>query len=80
MKMGLIPIVTPWAAFDGIEQVGFVMNDWSVKAIGNGVDWAVAMDKDEIVRRSKESQEMATEKFNIERFGEQLYKYISRLR
>ena len=23
MKKGLIPIVTPWAAFDGIEEYGF---------------------------------------------------------
>lgn len=79
MKMGLIPIVTPWAAFDGIEQVGFVMNDWSVESVGKGVKWGLSMNKNEIIRRSKESRKIVTTKFCLERFGEQLKAYMARI-
>lgn len=79
MNMGLIPIVTPWAAFDGIEQVGFVMDDWSVEAVGKGIEWALLMDKDEIMRRSKKSREIVMNRFCLEHFGEQIKEYVIKI-
>ena len=79
MKMGLIPIVSPWAAFDGIEEVGFVMDDWSVKSVDLGINWALSKNQKEIEKLSKKSQEIASEKFSIERFGRQLYDYMSQI-
>ena len=40
MKCGLIPIVTRWAAFDEIEEYGYVLDDWTIDAIDKGVKWS----------------------------------------
>lgn len=79
MKMGLIPIVTPWAAFDGIEEVGFVMDDWTIESMTKGIEWALSKDMGDIEKLSLRSQQIVSEKFNLDRFESQLYEYISRL-
>ena len=35
---------TPWAAFDGIEEYGFLMDTWSIDAISMGVAWSLTLD------------------------------------
>ena len=80
MKMGLIPIVTQWAAFDGIEEVGFVMKNWTIEAVQEGVDWALSKSQDEINVLSTRSQRIVSEKFSLDRFGNQLYDYMVRIK
>lgn len=80
MKMGLIPIVTPWAAFDGIEDVGFIMEDWTIKSIQKGIEWALSKTMYEIEDQSLRCQQIVSEKFSLERFGTQLYDYMLKIK
>lgn len=77
MKMGLVPIVTPWAAFDGLEDCGFVMKDWSVDALSQGIDWSLHLSKDEVSKKSQAALTICRNKFNMDRFKEQFKNYIS---
>ncbi len=49
MKNGLIPIVTRWAAFDEIEEYGYVLENWTIDAIGEGIEWSNSLSKDKII-------------------------------
>lgn len=68
MKSGLIPLVTPWASFDGIENLGYLMEDTSVMSVENAVNWAMSLSKEEIDRRKKLCQKFVFENYNLERF------------
>lgn len=68
MKMGLVPIVTPWAAFDGIEDCGFIMDDWTTAALAKGIDWSMSLPIDKVEKMSDEARTICTKKFNLDRF------------
>lgn len=68
MKNGLIPIVTRWAAFDEINDYGHVLSDWSVTAIDEAMQWAIAIPKEKVTARKKACQEYVLNNFTIERF------------
>lgn len=68
MKMGLVPIVTPWAAFDGMEDCGFIMDDWTTAALAKGIDWSLSLPIDKVEKMSDEARTICTKKFNLDRF------------
>lgn len=79
MKMGLVPIVTPWAAFDGIESLGYVMKDWSIESVEAGVNWALSLSKDEVENLSSRCREAVCKKFNLDRFAKQLKQFMQNI-
>lgn len=68
MKNGLIPLVTPWASFEGIENIGFIMDDASVSSVEEAVNWALSLSTEDIELRKKECQRCINKMFNLERF------------
>lgn len=40
MYYGVIPVVTPWAAIDDINKLGFLLDDMTVESIDKAVTWA----------------------------------------
>lgn len=68
MKMGLVPIVTPWAAFDGMEDCGFIMDEWTTDALAKGIDWSLALPHETVENMSKEARAICTNRFNLNRF------------
>ena len=79
MKRGLIPIVTPWAAFDGLEDVGFVMREWSVDSLAEGIEWSKSLSKDEIEKRSMIAITISNQKYSLPRFTQQFKDFIANL-
>lgn len=70
MQYGLIPVVTPWAAFDEIEDYGYLMDyNWNVDSIAKGVEWALSLNPQERLLRKKRCSEFVVQNFNIERFS-----------
>lgn len=76
MKSGLIPLVTPWASFDEIENYGFVMEDATIKGVESAVNWAMSLSLDEIDRRKKECQKFVLHNYNLERFTQEFETYM----
>lgn len=76
MKNGLIPLVTPWSSFDGIENYGFVMNDTNEEDIEEAINWAMSLTKEEIDRRKKACQKFVLKNYNLDRFEREFENYM----
>ena len=80
MKMGLVPIVTQWAAFDGIEEVGYIIKDWTVASLEEGLNWSLMLSREQVEVLSKKGQKIVNSKFTLRRFSEQFESYIRGLK
>lgn len=78
MKNGLIPLVTPWALADGIEDIGYVMKDVNVDSVAEAVDWALSLTNEEILLKKKKSQDMVRDNYTIEHFAESFEEYMQK--
>lgn len=76
MKSGLIPLVTPWASFDGIEDYGFVMEDANVEGVAAAMGWAMSLSLEEIDRRKKACQKFVLENYNLDRFTKEFEEFM----
>lgn len=72
MKMGVIPIVSPWAACDGIENYGYIMRDLSVDSIEEGITWAERLTDEEKLQRSHGAAAFVAKTYNLERYEREL--------
>lgn len=78
MRNGLIPLVTPWASFDGIENYGYVMKDADVESVACAVKWAEELSKTEVIELKKKCAEYARATYTIENYEEQFRNYMSK--
>lgn len=68
MKLGLIPIVTKWSAFDEIEDYGYLMEEWNTESIDRGVKWGMTLTEKEVAERKKNCSNYVTQTYNIKKF------------
>ena len=80
MKNGLIPICTKWASFDGIEDYGYMMNNVSVEEIEKGLQWSLALSKDDVELRKRKCEDYITRTYNLERFADEFRDYIKKIK
>lgn len=66
MKNGLIPIVTRWAAFDEIEEYGHVLENWTIDAIGKGIEWSNSLNKDKIIALKEKCSQYVDKTYSLE--------------
>lgn len=72
MQYGLIPIVTPWAAFDEIEEYGYLMDyNWNVNSVEKGIDWALSLSPQERCWRKKSCSKFVIDNYNLDKFSEE---------
>ena len=80
MQYGLIPIVTPWAAFDEIEKYGYLMDyNWDVESIGKGINWALHLSSDERLCLKLRCKEYIKETYNLDRYAREFKDFWTRL-
>jgi glycosyltransferase involved in cell wall biosynthesis len=72
MRMGLVPIVSRQAAFDGIENFGVLIQNLTVSNVLAIVDEASRFDEDVLYKRAFMSQRFAKENFTLETFKSDL--------
>lgn len=70
--MGLVPIVSRQAAFDGIENFGVLIQNLTVSNVLAIVDEASRFDEDVLYKRAFMSQRFAKENFTLETFKSDL--------
>ncbi len=79
MKSGLIPLVTPWASFDGIGSLGYIMDNTDEISIGKAIDWALSLSESEIINRKKACSRFVNNNYNLNVFKKEFYDYFSRI-
>lgn len=77
MKLGVIPIVSSYAAFDGIDRYGHIMDGLTVEAMEQGVEWAQALTAEERDARSEAGSRYVAETFNLRVYEEELRTYFA---
>lgn len=76
MSQGLIPMVTPWSAFDEINDFGFLMEDWSLSSIDKSIKWSLSLTDRDIEKLSEKNRIYATNYYNLNRFEDEFTQYI----
>ena len=79
MKRGLIPIVTPWAAFNEINEYGYLMNEWNAKSISNGINWSLKLSPEQIKCLSSKCISFVNNNFTLEVFSNEFKTYINNI-
>lgn len=78
MRMGLIPIVSRWAAFDEIEDYGYMMDEWSVQAIDSAIEWSKLLSHDTVCEMKHRAVAFINDTYNINRFSSEFKNTVSR--
>lgn len=68
MKLGCIPIVTSYAAFDEINDYGILINGYTVNDLSNAIDTALSITDNEIKGKIKQNFEFANSNYNTSTF------------
>lgn len=76
MKNGLIPIVTRWAAFDEIEEYGFLMETWNVESLEAGVDWSRSLRWEEICSLKSKCVNFVSNTYSLKKFSNEFKRFI----
>lgn len=76
MKNGLIPIVSRWAAFDEIEDYGYMLENVDVQSLDNAVKWACSLKDAQILNMKKRVKKYTEDTYNLDRFASELKSYI----
>lgn len=76
--MGVIPLVSQVASFDGIGTCGFVMHSLTDKALAEAVEWSQSLSDDMIKQRMRQCIDTATQKWNLFSFEQEFENYMSR--
>lgn len=79
MKLGCIPIVSRYAAFDGIEHMGFLIDGFSVNDIGTIVNRVSVIETSEIENLIRKNHEFATSNFNKNVFESDIREAFSKV-
>ena len=79
MKMGIIPLVSEVASFDGIESCGFVLDDISVPSVSSAVEWSQKLTNEEIEKHIQLCISLAEKKWNLLNFKKEFEIYLKTL-
>lgn len=76
MAYGLIPIVSQWAAFDEIEEFGYLLDDISIDSIANVIESLSCINKEDCLYKKIKCAEFVMRTYNLKRFTEEFDRYI----
>lgn len=76
MQMGVIPIVSPWAAFDKIEEYGYLLPYSSIEEIDKAIQWSKSLSIAQIQKLIIKNISYSKQKWNIVQFGNEFQKLL----
>ncbi|MCM1108392.1 MAG: glycosyltransferase [Clostridium sp.] len=76
MKLGVIPIVSRYAAFDGIECYGFTLDELTLDAVARGVEWAESLSDEERDSRSRAGARYVADTYNLSVYEREFRQYF----
>ena len=74
--MGVIPIVSPCAAFDKIEEYGYLLPNLSIKAIDKAMQWSRALSPTQTQELIIKNISYSKQKWNIQQFEYELHNLL----
>ena len=75
MKCGIIPIVSKYASFDEIVELGYRLDDFSIRSIEDAVKWSESLCEQQVERLIKANFDYAQKKWNINVFSKE-FEYL----
>ena len=75
----MIPLVSKFAAFDSIEDKGFIINDLSEDGIQEAVKKTQILNNEELLDLFKKNSSFVESNFNSETFYKDLKEHISKM-
>ncbi len=79
MKLGVIPIVSRYAAFDEIDRFGYVMSGLDGESMEKGIDWAQSLSAEKKDRFSESGSRFVTDTFNLRVYENELRDYFLKI-
>lgn len=76
MYYGIIPIVSQWAAFDEIEEMGYLLTNLDIDAIQLVIDRIIDLSDDEVKRLSVKCSIFSQNTYNLRIFEKEFKQYI----
>lgn len=76
MYYGIIPIVSRWAAFDEIEEMGYLLANLDVESIQCVIDKMQNLSDEEVKRLSLKCSSFSQSTYNLKRFEKEFKQYI----
>ena len=76
MTLGVIPILSKWAAFDDIKEIGYLVDDLNVGSIEDGVNWSQQLSHNQLLEKSLLCSSYASNKWNLKSFECQFESYL----
>lgn len=76
MQMGVIPIVSPWAAFDKIKEYGYLLPYSSIEEIDKAIQWSKSLSIAQIQKLIIKNISYSKQKWNIVQFGNEFQKLL----
>lgn len=70
MRYGIIPIVTKWAAFNEIEDYGYILRNLDIRSIEECVNKVKMLSAQEIRAKSKACRDFSIDNYNLNVFKE----------
>jgi len=78
MKKGMIPIVSCWAAFDGIEDCGYLLKDLDMESIRMAIEWSSKLTEEKITEMKNKASKFVCDTYSLERFSAELEEFIKK--
>lgn len=79
MLYGIVPIVTRWAAFDEVENLGYLLEDMTIEAIVMAIDWSQSLSEREVAHLSQACQHYAQENYTLAVFKDDMIKALKEI-
>lgn len=79
LRLGMIPLVSKFAAFDAIEDKGIIINDLSIDGIQEAVEKTEILNNEELLDLFKKNSSFVESNFNSETFYKDLKEHISKM-
>jgi glycosyltransferase involved in cell wall biosynthesis len=78
MKKGMIPIVSRWAAFDEIEEYGYLLKELDLKSILMAIEWSSKLTEEKITEMKKKASKFVCNTYSLERFSAEFEEFIKK--
>ena len=76
MSYGIIPVVSQWAAFDDIEDIGYLIENLTCEGINKIVSKIENLDKETVLLKKQICRKYVFETYNLQRFSEEFTMYF----
>lgn len=78
MYYGIIPIVSRWAAFDEIDEMGYLLAGLDEESIQLAIDKVQKLSDEEVENLSLKCVKFAQNTYNLKKFKEEFKQYIQK--